>query len=332
MNLALAELAGWDHLMKAKYISKKMGPSGEWQYTYPKPTSTKAGKKAEDTPAPQAKKPGGDYTLIPGGLPGGETWKHHFSGHPDGGGQPSPARRKVHDEIVKRALGKPPANPPSKPTLYLMQGGSGAGKSSILRRMGLGDGAVVVNNDDVKVELPEFKKYLDSPDRRVPVSAASDVHVESSYVMKQVREAAIKQRRDIIYDSNLNNIGIARNMIDRFKKLGYNVHLITVHADSNTALNRVRERHVKTGRGVPEWAVRQSLREMPAAFRGIKDLVDSYDLFTTTAQPKLMPDPTTGKMGETTVRHIAAARIDPGTGHRREDVMHPALHARIVGA
>jgi|GEM_PF-4134277 len=324
---ALATLAGWDHVQKAKYLSKKWA-NGSWQYTYAKPA---AGDKPKAKPSAVPAKPK-SYTLTPGGLPGGETWKHHFSGHPDGGGQPTKERAAVHAEIVKRALEASPGEAKGKPTLYLMQGGSGAGKSSILRRMGLGDGAVIVNNDDVKVELPEFKKYLDDPAGKVPANASSDVHGESSFVMKQIREAAIKGRRDIIYDSNLNNVGIARNMIDRFKKLGYNIHLITVHADSKTALQRVADRHVKTGRGVPEWAVQSSLRDMPGAFRGIKDLVDNYDLYTTTADEKSVTDPMTGKTDVTTVRHIAAARTDAGTGHRKEDILHPALNARIVGA
>lgn len=317
-----------DNIAKAKYVSKHIGPSGDMVYVYP--YVKKIAKHVADVTADIEKRAAAaaPYTVVDGGLPGGKTWKAHFNAHPDAGGVPTPERAAVHAKIVAKFI--TPAPPPTvaRPTLYLMQGGSGAGKSSIMKRAGVPDSAIRVSNDDVKMEFPEIKEILADPKKVVPRDMAWDAHDEGSYVMKQVREIAIKDRRDIVYDSNLTNTSIALNTIDRFQKLGYNIHLVTVHADENVAAERVAARQLVTGRGVPEWNVRQTAKETPGAMRAIKDYVDNYDLYTTTAEPKLSR---TGSGKMTTVRHVATARTDPKTEERTESVLHPRLHKQILG-
>ena len=70
-------------------------------------------------------------------------------------------------------------------------------KSSELKDMPLGGkGAVEVNPDLFKAELPEYQAMLAAGDS----NAAAFTHEESSYLAKQLQADAIANRQDLIVD------------------------------------------------------------------------------------------------------------------------------------
>lgn len=209
-------------------------------------------------------------------------------------GEWTPERQTLHENMFRKALesyvppeaiAKAQADGRLKPTLFLMAGGAGAGKTTAVNRMlkvgqSLG---VMVSADDIKESLPEWKNLTESPYWK---AAGTMVHEESSYLSKQLLARAMLAKKDIVFDATLKSGELAQKLFDRARKAGYEVQLVYVDADVDDAIGRSELRARQTGRWVPPAFVKLSHAKAPVAFADYQSMVDRWTLFHSAPKQK----------------------------------------------
>lgn len=216
-------------------------------------------------------------------------------------GKWTPERKALHDQIIAKLSGDHRAmpKPDEVPTAILMMGGPGSGKSSLTRSLDTSR-FVVINSDDVKEQLPEYKEAVAGNAR----NAAAMVHEESSEIAHQIRNNSINAGKHILFD------GTGKNPVDyaavtkRLQDKGYFVQLLAVHLDADEGVSRAQGRAEREGRFVPEPVIRSTYDAIPGSYEKVSKLTNAAVLY----------DNTTGK--------LLHARDPDG-----EDVLHPEGYA-----
>ena len=167
-------------------------------------------------------------------------------------------RQKFHKEIIGDYLKDGSTN---TGTSYFMGGAPATGKSSIINSgdVVLPKGILVVDSDAVKSKIPEYGEMLN----RKEAAAAARVHEESSTISKSITQTAAKKGFDIVndgvgdgkYDSIVAKVKEQR---DAGKKVVANY----VTTDTETSLQRARQRGEKSGRVVPEQYIKDMHKEI----------------------------------------------------------------------
>lgn len=198
---------------------------------------------------------------------GKQTIDDHFVN-----GKPSAARAAFHEkEIIKPAFeGKKTAaelhaaglSPSPKPTAILTMGGPASGKGVVLGNLhknGLDTSHFVhVDPDEVKGKLPEYKAQVPRDKGKTFVGAAAQVHEESSYVAKKIRDKAIEGGHNVVIDGTGGNAKKFVELIDHLKGKGYDVHVHHPHLDVEEGVKRALKRAEGSGRHVPEKFIRET--------------------------------------------------------------------------
>ena len=194
-----------------------------------------------------------------------------------GGGEYTPERRLIQNEIIgtqekKDENGKPvkdkdgnqvyePINwdkkiPPKgkKPTLVILGGRGGSGKSRFtdgsLGKDGYDrDEFFVIDPDEYKTRLPEYKNLVDSKSEYAGLNAW-EVHEESSDMKKAALAMAREKGANVVLDGTLSNIRSVLKTIAEFKEAGYNVEGAYMHLPRETSAARGVVRGMN-GRWVP---------------------------------------------------------------------------------
>ncbi len=153
-------------------------------------------------------------------------------------GKWSAERRALHEALVATALaGKRRVPKGVKPLAVLLIGTPGSGKTSegMKHVPNSKEDFVVINADDVKESLPEYRGWN-----------AGALHEESSYVAeKLIFSAAVDNRHHIIFDlTGANGIKML-GMVDDLDGLGYEIHVILVKIPAWMAAGRVWDRFCK---------------------------------------------------------------------------------------
>ena len=181
-------------------------------------------------------------------------------------------KQGLHETITDMVTaGTQAVNAQGTPKAYLLMGGPGSGKSSILDNL-VPDRSnyVVADPDAVKSAMPEYRKAMASGDS----SAASKVHGESKQITGGIVSQAISGRRNMIYDGTGGNKQEYEKMIASLKTAGYRTSLVMTHVALQEGLQRVALRANETGRRVPPSVVEDIYQWVPQNF---KDLVGSVD-------------------------------------------------------
>src|SRR5690606_5925241 len=103
----------------------------------------------------------------------------------------SPERVALRQAILDDVIAK--AKPYEAPVAYLMGGGGGAGKSSVLkllRERGDVDDVPILSADDFKEAIPEYHELVAAGDTR----AAATVHEESSAILKRAVDGYVERK------------------------------------------------------------------------------------------------------------------------------------------
>lgn len=221
------------------------------------------------------------------GLPE-DTKKHHKAE-----GDYSQERKSLHEEIISKFLDHvQPAPEGTQKVAVLTMGGPASGKSSLLRLvLGKFNDLVSVNADDVKEELPEYKRAIELGTKEQPKSArnaAAMVHEESSDVSEEIERRAIAQGKSLVIDGTGKNPDKYEKKIAELKAKGYHVRLLMPHVPLGEALKRVGERAEKTGRYVPDSVSIDAHRKIPANFERIARLADDFALFRSKTPPEVI--------------------------------------------
>lgn len=120
----------------------------------------------------------------------------------------------------------------------IVLGPPAAGKSSIADPVARNIRAAVIDADEAKKVLPEYKGGI----------GANAVHEESSAIADFVLQTAVNQGDNIVIPKVGGNAKSIRNLINRLKDSGYDVNLMDMKVDYSEARNRMYKRFVKTGR------------------------------------------------------------------------------------
>lgn len=211
----------------------------------------------------------------------GGTGLESINIHRDAHGNWHESRKELHNRLVNERFQN--KTPVEHPTAYLMGGGPAAGKSTIIPHVKIPANTVIVNSDDIKVQLPEYKAAMANGDSK----AAHYVHKESGHIADQIQDRASKggynSLADGTGDSDLKNLS---DYVNKMRDSGQRVvaHYVTV--DTDTAVARALERAKESGRYVPESVIRTVhagvSKVVPEAIKA--GLYDEFTLWDTNHQ------------------------------------------------
>lgn len=210
-------------------------------------------------------------------------------------GRYTPERSQLHAQWIEEIVASAGENPPGeKPTVIIMGGGSAAGKSTMRDKLilpgmaQLGYQPAVVDCDDIKDKIPEFKQFK-IEDRK---SAAVRVHGESSDVAKEAMTQLVKAGKSFILDGTMRSPSTYEKRIAFFKEHGYEVQIIIADAPLHESFRRANSRSEEMGREVPLDIIRESHAAVPGSLEKLKGLVDDFAVFDTTGDsPGLIHSP-----------------------------------------
>lgn len=198
-----------------------------------------------------------------------------------GGPDFTPARKKLHDKILKQILGH--CHQGKTKQAIMTMGGPASGKSFALKALDTA-GFVHIDSDAIKSLLPEYLEAVAAHAR----NAASMVHDESSDLAEKALEIAIRRGCDLVYDGTGKNASKYAKIINQLHDAGYSVRLIYVHVEPEVAVPRALERAERSGRYVPDYVIRQAYDSIPYNFAEIANRADAWTLFDTTETPARM--------------------------------------------
>lgn len=172
-------------------------------------------------------------------------------------------RAELHEAVLADILSAGKQKDGNK-SFIILGGGAASGKSTLIKNGYIdAEGAVTINSDDIKGQLPEYRERLEAKDS----SAASFTHEESSYLSK----VAMKRSAEAGYDYLLDGTG--NSTLESLRKKtsvahanGYKVAAEYVTVDTATAEARNYERAKKTGRMVPPSALRHAHQQVSVIF------------------------------------------------------------------
>jgi len=203
----------------------------------------------------------------------------------------TPSRTSMHDEIVDEIISVNRNNElvtaVDEPVSYMMGGGSGSGKGTLLDvKQSAGDLGVPVNtaivdSDRVKDYLPEYQTMLEAGDPK----AAMIVHDESSHIgTVAVRESMRRNQNTLIDGTGDGGYGALREKIKILRETGNKVEANYATIDTSLAVARAEERARKSGRAVPNAVIKRTHEQVSKVVPRALDegLWDKFTLWDTT--------------------------------------------------
>lgn len=198
--------------------------------------------------------------------------------------------KAVHQPIINQYLEDSDVPPKGKkPICFLYGGGSGSGKSTVVRAIAepiiqaTGLKFCKVDCDSIKEMLPEHSMFV----QQNVDSAAYREHRESSDIANVAIDSLIKAGKCFQYDGTMSDTSKYREIIRKLKKAGYEVHIVATDIPVDEAIRRAAGRDRK----IPDEIVHKTHREFGKNFLDICSLegVDSFALYDNT-QPEGQPN------------------------------------------
>ena len=203
-------------------------------------------------------------------------------------------RQLIEDGFFAKAT---PAPETRKPVAYVMGGGGASGKGFVkdhLIKTGRINvtGAVSLDPDEVKPEIPEYTAIVAAGDSR----AAAVTHEESSDIAKRVKARAIAGRYDIVLDVTLGDPKKGEKYLQEFKDAGYEVRLFGVTVNPEMAVIRAGLRAERSKRYVPYGALLHAHKGFNGAFESYAKIADEAVLFDNTTDRQEIAHATGGEL------------------------------------
>lgn len=198
--------------------------------------------------------------------------------------------KAVHKPIIDKYLEDSDVPPEGKkPICFLYGGGSGSGKSTVVRAIAepiiqaTGLKFCKVDCDSIKEMLPEHDMFVQQNIN----SAAYREHRESSDIANAAIDALIGAGKCFQYDGTMSDTSKYKEIIGKLKKAGYEVHIVATDIPVEEAIRRAAGRDRK----IPNEVVHKTHREFGRNFLNICSLegVDSFALYDNT-QPEGQPN------------------------------------------
>lgn len=181
------------------------------------------------------------------------------------GGEWTPERLEIQNKILDKGFADWESKLPAKgekPKLVILGGRGGSGKSFFTNGKLGKDGYdkskfLVVDPDEYKTQLPEYKKFVDDNDEKAGVNAW-EVHEESSDMKKRALNRAKGLGMNVVLDGTLANTESVEKTIKSFLDAGYDIEgsYMQLNRDQSAMRGLARAMHknekgVSTGRLVP---------------------------------------------------------------------------------
>jgi len=203
-------------------------------------------------------------------------------------------RQSIEDGYFREAI---PAPESRKPIAYVMGGGGASGKGFIKNYLIKGgkinpDGAVSLDPDEVKPDIPEYDAIIAAGDSR----AAAVTHEESSDIAKRIKARAIAGRYDLILDVTLGDPKKGEKYLQELKDSGYDVRLFGVTVQPELAVIRAMKRAQDTGRYVPINHLLAAHKGFNSAFESYAKVADQAVLFENTTERQEIAQAVDGKL------------------------------------
>ncbi|UJB17269.1 MULTISPECIES: zeta toxin family protein [Lysobacter] len=177
------------------------------------------------------------------------------------------AHAKIFAERVLPDSGFSEATTQAKPRAIILAGQPGAGKTGLVKeamREFKGD-AVLVDPDELRKYVPNLKELQQAK----PLGWSGDTLKDSSKWGNQLRDAIIKDSKNLVYDTTLSNGSGAVDLIKKLQKNGYEVEIRAVAAHRLESELGVDQRFTSSfirsgfGRYVPEDVRSRSYEAIP---------------------------------------------------------------------
>lgn len=220
-----------------------------------------------------------------GNFGGGTTY------HPDF--PPGPKRLRKHADILEHLLSNPrrsggslPNTPlQSKNQLLVVTGPPASGKSTISEKIADRIGAVIVDPDDAKRELPEYSNGIN----------AKFIHDESSDLTKGINgllRCALDRRLNIVLPTVGGEQDKPQALFEGASSRGYEVHLLNVRCRAEVAAMRSLKRFIEDGRYVELALILREIGESPEKVnKGVRKRLNwaGYAAYSTMSARKSNP-------------------------------------------
>jgi predicted ABC-type ATPase len=180
-------------------------------------------------------------------------------------------RAEYHKEIIKELFKNYEDAKPKEgenPTFIVLGGRGGSGKSKFNGLVYDKSKYIVLDADEIKNFLPEYKGYN-----------AYEVHEESSDILKQALGKARKLGLNVVLDGTMKSLGSTENKIKDFEQAGYNIEMYYMHLPREKATERAIGRFMgENGRYVP-FEVLTSMKENEANFDKLKKYASKWAFY-----------------------------------------------------
>ena len=189
--------------------------------------------------------------------------------HTNAKGAYSPEREALHKSIIDHFMAGSRAQ--AQPHAIFTAGGAASGKSALAGRaresganLPVPRGHVYVNPDDIKEMLPEYNDLKEAGHADI---AAAATHEESSDIAMARTAISMARHRHLVIDGTGNSaIGKFGTKLRAAKHAGYTVTARYAHISTSEAIEREHARAARTGRHVPEQALRHQHHTVSASF------------------------------------------------------------------
>lgn len=176
--------------------------------------------------------------------------------------------RKAVNESIKKAESYSNIPVPNNKQAWIVLGATASGKSYYSEILAKENNLAIVDSDDVKKIIPEYKGGV----------GANAVHTESRNITSLVRTKLMKEGKNMLLPrvGGLPKRKEIQSLIQELKESGYNVKTVFIDTDYRTALGRMYERFAKTGRLVPPSYI-EGVKNTPIdTFHRVKYNTDGY--------------------------------------------------------
>jgi predicted kinase len=220
---------------------------------------------------------------------------------------------KLFGETVDRFVKRAPST--SRPTLVLMAGGYGAGKTTVRNQLSA-EGIfpesryLAVDADEIRELLPRYQS-LKSIGIQEAIAATQE---DLTDLTLSILNKALAEKKNVILDQSMRSPEIIREILDSHPE--YRSIIVHVEAPTEMVHERVRSRAQETGREIPEKVVAKSLRDVNSSVRELQDRVDMTLRIHNAEESVIVSARTQGKeirinqsLSEAVLQ--LAARVDP---------------------
>ncbi len=185
----------------------------------------------------------------------------------------SDERTKIHRKIMQKTFaGKDAAKAKvgEKPQVIMLGGRGGAGKSQFEGMVYTKDKYLLLNSDEFKKMLPEYKGFN-----------ANEVHRESGDLLAMAEKLAVANGYNIVIDATMSGKKSTKEKMEMFKNAGYQIDMYFMHLPCKISTMRGIKRFVSkpNGRYVP-FSVLTDMTECEQNFYDLLPYATNWAFFT----------------------------------------------------